>query len=108
MLAFLAALVYFIPWYISSCKTNTLAQSAENGRAYSVNDGWGNPIALDVETHDECVIYTATSNGRDEIRGTNDDIVFVQTEWNKSQIAGKWVAVKGKEAAKGFIKGLIE
>ena len=67
-------------------------------------DWWDNKFNFEREVTDDYIRQTITSPGRDGVSGTKDDIVAIDTDWNKSRIAGRWMKDKSGEFFKGIFR----
>lgn len=78
-----------------------------HGGSESRSDAYGTPMqAGDIATTTESRTVTVRSAGADRQFGSPDDVEFTAVDLNKSRLAGKWLATKSKEAAKGIFDGL--
>lgn len=66
------------------------------------NDAWGRPLEYEGHVEEDCLISRVKSAGPDGMFGSEDDVVFVCKDLNKSKIIGKWAGKKIKEAGSGF------
>jgi hypothetical protein len=69
-------------------------------------DVWGHNLKHVREITENCAYYMVISAGLDGEFETDDDIGAVQTDYNKSRIAGKWLGSRAIEGIKGFKEGL--
>jgi len=71
-------------------------------------DGWGRNLIF-VYTYEKYQeVYSVISHGADGQLGTDDDLRYDAIDFNKSRIAGKWLADKTTEAARGIKDSLKE
>ncbi len=70
-----------------------------------VLDGWDRPLIYSRQVSPELIVHGIVSRGPDGVLGTDDDMVVIKTDLNKSKIIGKWTGDKAREALKGFLDG---
>lgn len=89
---------------IAQTKANEVLSTKEEGKV--AKDAWGNPLQIVYSESAELRQATVTSGGKDEKFGTEDDIVKVATDLNKSRLVGQWVGKKSVEFSKGVASGI--
>lgn len=99
--------LYTVPYCQSVSRVEAAAIRLKRGDSTPVKDGWGRDILTEKVSQPEVVAYGAISPGRDGILKTEDDIISVETDFNKTRIIGKAVGERVKRAAGGFWEGLF-
>ena len=100
-------------WNIPVAKTNKLIDAQAKVACMSgsspkvnLNDHWSVETTLDIsEDGNGSLFCTSRSAGRDNVFGTDDDLIAKHQNINKSRIVGAWVKDKGIEAIKGAFFG---
>lgn len=100
------------PYWTTQSRLNEQVRVCYKNRAdlpkeleLDVLDGWGNPLVYSRQASPNLIVHGVVSRGPDGILNTDDDMVVVKTDLNKSKIIGKWTGDKAREALRGFLDG---